>query len=57
MSCTFLIFQMKMLVPFSQDYGKDLRKVNYVAVLSKKPVHILHEILLDNNNYFLSINS
>lgn len=57
MSFTFLICQMKMLVPFSQDYGKDLRKVSYVAVLSKETVPILHAILLNNNDYFLSINS
>lgn len=89
MSFAFFIYHMKMLMPFSQDYGKDLRKVNYVAVWIQETVHTLHEILfiyfyfspflklryfmctdltmvpppplheilLNNNDYFLSINS
>lgn len=36
MSFTFLICRMKILVPFSQDYCKDFKKTNYVALLSKK---------------------
>lgn len=53
MSFTFFICRMRILVPFSQDYCKDL-KVNYMAVLNTKSC--AHSAMicifnLNNNNF------